>query len=112
MEAGRLRHRITVQQNVPVQDVSGDPVAAWSTLGTAWGAIEPLRGREATYAGEQTLGEMDTRIILRYSLLTAQITPAHRLVHQGSIFNVVSVAHVKLEQRAIEIMARSGINEG
>lgn len=112
MNAGRLRHRIDVEQRTETQDASGDPVVAWSTLGTIWGAVEPLRGRESTYAGEQILGEMDTRITVRWSPLSAQITVGHRLTHQGSLFNVVSAAHVKLAQREVEIMAKSGVNDG
>jgi SPP1 family predicted phage head-tail adaptor len=115
MLAGRLRHRIEVQVAVPVQDASGDEVVDWAAatvLGTVWGAIEPIRGREATYAGDQILAEMDTRITVRWSPLAAQITAGHRLVHQGTPFNVVSVAHVKLAQREVEILCRSGINDG
>ena len=93
-------------------DASGDPVESWSRLGTLWGAVEPLRGREATYSGEQVLGEMDTRITVRWSPLSAQITAGHRITHQGSIFNVVSVAHRNLGQREVEIMAKSGVNGG
>lgn len=112
MNAGRLRHRIEVQEAVETQDDGGDPVVSWSTVGTVWGSIEPVRGREATYAGEQTLAEMDTRITVRYSGIARQITGKHRLSHQGTPFNVVSVAHVDLGKQRIEIMARSGINDG
>lgn len=112
MNAGQLRHRIDVDEATEVQDASGDPVVTWSNIGTLWGSIEPLRGREAVYAGEQTLGEMDTRITVRYSALAALISTKHRLTHQGTPFNVVSVAHVDLAKRQIEILAKSGVNDG
>jgi SPP1 family predicted phage head-tail adaptor len=112
MNAGQLRHRVSVDVAVETQDESGDPVVAWTELGTLWGSVQPIRGREATYAGDQTLGEMDTRIRLRYSPLSAAITQAHRLRHQGTIFNVVSAAHVDLAQREVEILCLSGINDG
>ncbi len=113
MEAGRLRHRINVQAPVETPAVdSGDPEVTWTDVGTCWGMVEPLRGREATYAGQQILAEMDTRITVRYSELTAQITAAHRLEHQGNLFNIVSVAQVNLAQRAIEMMCKSGVNDG
>jgi head-tail adaptor len=55
---------------------------------------------------------MDTRVRCRYSALTAVMTPKHRLVHQGSVFNIVSVAHVKLAQREVEVMCKSGVSDG
>jgi SPP1 family predicted phage head-tail adaptor len=112
MNAGDLRHRIAVQAKTSTQDASGDPVDSWATLATIWGKVEPVRGREATYAGDQVLGEMDTRVTVRYSPASAQITQGHRLEHQGSIFNVVSVAHVRLGKQTIEILCKSGVNDG
>jgi SPP1 family predicted phage head-tail adaptor len=112
MNAGQLRHRVTIQARTQTQDASGDPVTSWTTLATVWGAVEPIRGREATFAGDQVLGETDTRVRLRYSPAAAQVTPGHRLEHQGALFNVVSVAHVRLGQQEIEIMAKSGVNDG
>lgn len=112
MNAGQLRHVVTVQEAVEVQDqYSGNVDRSWSTLGTARAAIEPIRGREATFSN-QTLAEMDTRITVRYSPLTAQITAMHRLLHQGTIFNIVSIAQKDLGQRELEILCRSGINDG
>lgn len=112
MEAGRLRHQLTVQEPVMTQDTSGDPViVSWSTFGTVRGSIEPLRGREVTL-NTQILMEMDTRITVRYSPITAQITALHRLVHQGTPFNIVSIGHVDLGQRQIEILAKTGVNSG
>ena len=112
MEAGRLRHRIAIERAVETQDSSGDPVIAWQPIGTVWGAIEPLRGREGVYAGNDTLMEMDTRITVRYSPLTAALTGLNRLTHQGNYFNVVSVAQIRLAQREVEILAKSGVNSG
>lgn len=111
LNAGSLRHQLTVQQPVMTQDASGDPVVSWTTLGTIRGAIEPLRGREVTL-NSQILSEMDTRITVRYSPMTAQITALHRLVHQGTPFNIISIAQKDLGQREIEILCRSGINNG
>jgi len=112
MEAGRLRHQITIQTATQTQDATtGELVTTWQTLGTCRAAVEPLKGREAIF-GNQVIAEMDTRIIVRWSNLTSQITALHRIVHQGFLFNVVSVANLKMGQREIEIMAKSGVNDG
>lgn len=112
MNAGRLRHRIDVQEAVETQATDGDPVVSWSTLGTIWGDIKPQRGRESTYAGDQVLAETFTTIEGRYGPLTRLITAKHRLVHQGTIFNVVDVAHLDLRKQEIHWRCTSGVNDG
>lgn len=108
---GAKQHRLEIQQPVTTPDQYGDPVVAWTTIGTVWASIEPMKGRERLL-GDQIVGEMDTRIKVRWGAITKQITAAHRGVHQGVVFNFVSIAHIKLEQREIEIMAKSGVNDG
>lgn len=78
------------------------------------GAIDPMRGRESTYSGEHILGEWDTRIRARLGPLTKMITPKHRITHQGTLFNVVNPAPPGnlLLGKEIEILCRSGVNDG
>lgn len=112
MGIGQKRHRLTVQEPVRTQDpTTGELVAVWTTVATVWASIEPIRGRELLQ-GEQILDDMDTRLRIRWSPLSDTFTTAHRGIHQGSVFNFVSFAHVRLEQREIEIMAKSGVNDG
>ena len=112
MGIGQKRHRLAVQEPVRVRDpTTGELVATWATVATVWASIEPIRGRELLQ-NEQILDDMDTRIRIRWSPLADTFTMAHRAVHQGTVFNFVSLAHVRLEQREIEIMAKSGVNDG
>lgn len=110
--AGHYPHRLTVQAPVQTQDhATGDITNDWQTIATIWARIEPIRGREALI-DEKILAEMNTRIMVRWSPLAEKLTSAHRGLHQDTIFNFVSIAHVLLERREIEIMAKSGINNG
>lgn len=89
LDAGRLRHRVTIQARSNVQDpVSGETVIVWTD---AWinvaAAIEPLSARELIAAQAQQ-SEVTARVTLRpLSGLTAQ----HRLVHNGRVYNIEGV---------------------
>jgi SPP1 family predicted phage head-tail adaptor len=89
LEAGRLRHRVTIQARQNIQDaVTGETVIAWVD---AWvdiaAAIEPLSARELIAAQAQQ-SEVSARITIRpLSGLTAQ----HRVVHNGDIYNIDGV---------------------
>ncbi len=112
MSAGKFQHRLELQAPVQVQDpATGEVTNDWQVVGTVWARIEPIRGKEAL-VGEQILSDMNTRITIRWSPLAETLTSAHRGVHQNTIFNFVSIAHIRLERREVEIMARSGLNDG
>ncbi len=114
MPVGRYRHLCTVEQATETQDESGDPVIVWTSIGQFMGAIDPLRGRESIFQGQQILGEWDTRIRTRLGPLTSLITPKHRITHQGTIFNVINPAPPAnlLLSKEIEIQCKSGVNDG
>jgi SPP1 family predicted phage head-tail adaptor len=110
MRAGRLRHRVTLQRATPVT-VDGSTVTTWVTFGTAWGGVEPIRGREAL-AGGGILAEMDTRIPLRYNSVTATLTERDRLQHGGVSYNIYSIAEKNTAHRELECLCKSGVNDG
>lgn len=89
LEAGRLRHRVTIQARTNAQDpATGETVITWSD---AWtniaAAIEPLSARERVAAQAQRT-EVTARITIRaLPLLTTQ----HRLLHNGQIYNIDGV---------------------
>lgn len=46
IKAGRLRHRITIQERVLTQDSDLNAVYDWRDVASVWAAIEPLSARE------------------------------------------------------------------
>jgi len=110
MRAGRLRHRPRLWRNTPTT-VDGSTTIGWTDLGYVWGAVEPIRGREALIAGA-TLAEADTRIVLRYNTLTAGLLARDRIEHRGVYYNIYSIADIRQADREIEILAKSGLNNG
>jgi SPP1 family predicted phage head-tail adaptor len=115
MDAGILNRRVTIDRNVTTQDSSGDPVADWQAVATVWAAILPLTGREADVDND-ILAEADTRIRMRYSPVTATLTPKHRIRyanrHGETIYNIVHVGDVDGAHDEMRVDARSGLSEG
>ena len=65
MRAGRLRHRLKLQQDVPSQDSLGGSIPNWVTTATVWGGVEALSGSE-NFTADQVNSSLQVRIILRY----------------------------------------------
>lgn len=89
LDAGRLRHRVTIQARTNIQDpVTGESVIAWVD---EWvdiaAAIEPLSAAERIAAQAQR-SEVTARITIRP---LSGLTAAHRLLHNGRVFNIAGV---------------------
>lgn len=89
LNAGRLRHRITIQARENFQDpVTGETSITWVD---AWvdiaAAIEPLSAAERINAQAQR-SEVTARITIRP---LPGLTAAHRLVHNGHVYNIWGV---------------------
>lgn len=111
MNAGKLRHRIVLDQPINTQIASGEEIVTWQVYGVVWAMVEPLRGREQ-FQANQVLAEMDTRITIRWSPNVDAIRATWRARFQGLIYDFKSITHVNLAHREIEIMAASGVNNG
>lgn len=65
MQAGTLRHLITLQRSTEVQDTAGQIEQDYEDIETVRASIEPLSGREYI-AAQQVQAEVTTRIQVRY----------------------------------------------
>ena len=102
MQAGWLRHRITVQKRTATRSASGAVVESWSTHVTAWASVEPLRGQEYLAAKAQDAA-VDIRIRMRYQ---AGITQTMRVLYGSRVFEIVSVIHILEKKRELQLMCR------
>ena len=107
MKAGALRERITIEDKTVTQDGYGAEVITWSSVGTFWGAVEPLAGREFL-EGRQLIAEVTTRIRLRYQP-DVDIRPEMRAEYRGRYFEVVAVLHIKERKREIHLMCTEDV---
>lgn len=86
LEAGRLRHRVRIEELVTVPDSNGDAtqdpetgevLRVWQEVDEVWAAIEPLSAREFI-ASQAIQSKVTARIVIRQR---DGLDPAMRLVH-------------------------------
>lgn len=65
MQAGRYRHRVTLQRRTDSQDPGGQVVYSYVDAEEAWARIAPLTGREFISA-QQVQSEVTTTIYVRW----------------------------------------------
>lgn len=65
LDAGKLRHRVTIQRPAQSRDSSGDVRVSWLDVATVWAAVEPLSVREFI-AGQSMQSQVTARITVRY----------------------------------------------
>jgi SPP1 family predicted phage head-tail adaptor len=111
MNAGKLNRRIAVDEQIVTQADSGELSVTFEPFATVWGSIEPLLGREALI-NSVNVAQMDTRIRLRWTPQLDAMTTEWRLRYKGLIYDIVSIAHVMTGRRELEVLCKSGTNQG
>lgn len=110
VKAGRLRHRITIQEQQQTQDPeTGAIIVTWVTIATVWGSVEPLSVREFIQS-QATQSEVTARITIRYR---AGLNASMRFVHRGIVYNPAGMlpdAESGIEH--ITIPVKQGVNDG
>lgn len=104
MNAGRLRHRVTVQTPTRSANATGERTLTWSTVATVWAGVEPRRSVERDEASQQ-IAPTTYDIEMRYR---SDITPACRLQWGGKVLNITSVINVGNRNREISVVAVEG----
>lgn len=100
MEAGKLRHRIAIQDKTITLDSGGIPTETWADIAggsSIPASLEPLKGREYFQAAAVS-AENTIPVTIRYR---PGVTSALRIVYGSRILNIRSVIdvderHVKL----------------
>lgn len=102
LNAGDLRHRITIQQPTSATaNAYNERTDNWSTWATVWAKVEPLEGREA-WAAAQAQSEVTHKVVLRY---LSGVTPRMRIVFGSRILQIVAVKNIEERSRVVEIEA-------
>lgn len=88
MQAGKLRHQVTIQEPVTVQNPDiGAVNKTWRDVAIVWAEVYPLSAREFI-AAQASQGEITTRITIRFR---TGITRKHRILFRGAIYNIEGV---------------------
>lgn len=99
MEAGELRHRITLLNPADELDGTGQP-ASYSDWATVWAAVNPLSGRDL-FAAQQLQSEVTHRVKIRYR---AGVNSAMRVRFGTRIFEIDSVIDPEERHEELHLM--------
>ncbi|WP_318594326.1 phage head closure protein [Enterobacter kobei] len=110
MQAGKLRHRVTIQEPVMVQNSETGAVnKTWLDVATVWAEVSPLSAREFI-AAQASQGEITTRITIRFR---TGITRKHRILFRGGIYNIEGVLPDPDSGREyLTLPCSEGLNDG
>lgn len=105
---GKLRHRLTIEEEARVADGGGGFAVTWSELSTdptVWGAVVPLSGREVLQA-QQLATPVTHKVTIRHR---SDVTAAMRLKLGTRAFNIRAVINVDERDRWLELMCEEGV---
>lgn len=101
MRAGKLRHRITIEQpTAGSADVYGERDDSWSEFAERWASVEPLTGREF-FAAQQVQSAVTHKVILRH---LEGVTEQMRIKHDSRYLYVISVRNIAERDRMLELL--------
>ena len=100
MNAGKLRHRVTIQKLEEVDDGYGGIEEKWQDMITVWAVVEPLRGNER-YTAQQVQAELTHKVTIRYK---PGIKPDMRLKYGDRILEIEAVIDVEERHRWLELL--------
>lgn len=89
MQTGRLRERLTIQEETVTRDGSGEELRTWGTVATVWGQILPGTPNERFQAAAgQRVAEVSHRVRIRFR---EGITPKMRILWETRILEILGV---------------------
>lgn len=110
MQAGKLRHRITLQKPVKTQSpTTGAVINSWAEVARLWADVVDLSARDfvAAQAGQS---EVTSRITVRYR---DDITDKYRILYRGRVYNIHGVlADDKSGFEYLTLPCSQGVNDG
>lgn len=107
MEAGKLRHRLVIQQDSgTTQDASGQTTSNWTELLTVWASVQPVNGLER-WRANQMQAETTHLITIRY--LEAVTTKMRGLFQGTRTLEFLSVLNVDERNIEIQIQAKERV---
>jgi SPP1 family predicted phage head-tail adaptor len=105
MNAGSLRHRITIQSVTETKDTFGGVTEAWGTHAAVWASIEPLSGRELLQA-QQVQADITHRVRMRY---VAGVTTKMRVLYGSREFGIQVAINPEERNREIVLMCKEQV---
>lgn len=107
LEAGTLRHRITIQRNTVTQDPqTGAMVSGWADLATVWARVDMSRvARLVSASAAQS--EVRGAITIRWR---DDVTASCRVLWRGQVYRVLGITPDNDSAReALEMQVSGGV---
>jgi SPP1 family predicted phage head-tail adaptor len=109
MQAGRLRHRVTIQNFTTSRTPSGQPVEKWEDGKTIWAEVKGISGRELLAAGAER-ADATIRVWVRFR---TDISASSRLKvrtgpFKGAVLNVTGPPVPDIKGTRLEILCKQG----
>lgn len=105
MNAGSMRHRITIEKPIISQSATGEVTTTWLVIGTVFAGVCPLTGREAIQA-DQAVSESVIRVRFRY---VGGLTTQCRLIHKGRVLEITNLVNVGERSAEYEVLCREAV---
>lgn len=103
MDIALLNTKITVQKNATVVDAIGNHRNEWTDYHTCFATVSGEGGSEKSVAG-LIVDDSDISFTVRYCKALSDIDiTKHRVVFDGSLYNIVSVDHMNYKKKCIKL---------
>lgn len=102
--SSRLRHKVTLQQEVQISDGSGGYAKNWENFADLWAEIMPVRGNEKLFAGKLQ-SWLTHKIVLRYR---TGVSAGQRIMFDNRAFNIRYVNNVQENRDLLELLVEEG----
>jgi len=100
LDAGELRHQVSIQSPSTSQTSTGSPTTSWSTILTCFAAIYTLSSREVYQASQFT--ELVTHVVkIRWPGASIGIQGGQQVLFGSRIFKVQTVDNVQERNRVL-----------
>ncbi len=105
MDAGRLRHRVTIQRPVRERQALGSFEEKFEDWFETWASVEPLGPREYV-AAAMIASDITTRIRIRWAVARTGIDATMRVAVRKMSGSPTDVTYYKIEGNPIDILGR------
>lgn len=106
----KLRHRLTLQEEVRSLDGAGGYSSSWQNIADLWAEItsissKSIYGKEKLFAGKLQ-SEISHKVLIRYR---SPVSTDMRLVFAGRIFNIRAIMNIDEHNEILELLVEEGV---
>ncbi|MEQ1573632.1 MAG: phage head closure protein [Vicinamibacterales bacterium] len=109
LAAGTLRHRITIEHPVEVQDEAGEPTKQWQEIpaqARVWAKREDLAGREL-FQAQQVNAQVTTQFTIRWR---SDIDARMRVVSDGVTYPIEAPQDPEGRRESLVLLCSRSVN--